>query len=93
MITEYLHRLSKKDSLDPGRPRLVLKSLEEDVARFCLNRQYERAPAAFPDVMEFIGAVDVIVDRFWVRCFVHCQVERLRIQKATILAEDRHKVS
>jgi hypothetical protein len=93
MMAEYIHGLSAPDGLHPGRPRLVHETLEEEVVRFCLTRQHERAPATFTDVIDFLKTKGVAVDRFWVRHFVQRQQERLCAQKAKILDKERHDVS
>jgi hypothetical protein len=93
MITGHLHQLSAQDPLHPSRPRLFHESLEEDFGRLCLNRQYDRDPATFPDVIDLIGSKGVIVDRLWTCYSVQWQTEQLCIQKATILEKSRSDVS
>jgi hypothetical protein len=93
MISEHLHQLSAACTLHPGRPRLVSEEVEEEVVRFCLKTQHDRTPATFVDVIDFLQAKGVTVDRFWVRHFVQRQQKRLCIQKAKLLEKDRHDVS
>jgi hypothetical protein len=93
MITDYLHQLLVQDPFHPSRPRLFHESLEEDFGRFCLNRQYDRAPATFPDVIDLIDSKGVIVDRLWAHYSVQWQAEQLCTQKATTLGKGRYDVS
>jgi hypothetical protein len=64
MIAEDLHPLCAPHTLHPGQPRFVNASLEESVVQFCLSRQHDRAPAMMSEIIDFLSAQGVAVDRF-----------------------------
>jgi hypothetical protein len=93
MIPEHLHALDSPDALHPGRPGLVDHTLEDDFVRFCLQRQQERQPITFSDVIDYLGEESMVVDRFWVYRFVSRHSQMLAVRQARYLEKDSHDVS
>jgi hypothetical protein len=93
MIAEYLHQCSAPHALHPRHSRLVQKSFKDSVVRFCLTRQHDKTPATMFDIIDFLSAQRVTVDRFWVRNFAQWQKQRLCLHTAKVLERDLHDVS
>jgi hypothetical protein len=93
VIPECLHQLSAPHTLHPDTLRFVHESLEDDVVRFCVISQHDRAPATVADVIAFLSAQGATVERFSVRKNWQRQNGRLRLQTAKILEKDRRDVS
>jgi len=93
MIENYKKSLESSARVGPGRRPLVPPDMDQELVQFCLARQRDKAPVTICDLINYLEAKSIAVDRSWVHRFLERNEKELAVQKARFIEKARYEVT
>jgi transposase len=93
MIENYKKALESSARVGPGRRPLVPPDMDQELVQFFLARQRDKAPVTICDLINYLEAKSIAVDRSWVHRFLERNEKELAVQKARFIEKARYEVT